>query len=108
MPLTPPKDNSAAFSILAAGIAVGLVSYCLTRYSLPIAGDHQHRFPFGGCYQDGNKKAAYFPHRSHSQNGFLSFGKLEAFITAIAILATLLIISRQNAHQCQFCGRSHN
>ncbi|QIJ97074.1 Triple gene block protein 2 [Papaya mild mottle associated virus] len=106
MPLTAPVDYSRVYIVLSIGLSLGLVCFCLTRYSLPVAGDYQHRFPFGGCYRDGNKLATYLPPRASTQSNRWGLGYFEAATLIIIIVCTLIMIGNGNPRVCSRCGRS--
>lgn len=105
MPLTAPADYSRVYIVLSIGLSLGLISYCLTRYSLPVAGDFQHRFPFGGCYRDGNKLATYLPYQSASQPYQLKLGQFEVISLIVIIVTTLIILGNGSPRVCSRCGR---
>nr|QIJ97068.1 Triple gene block protein 2 [Papaya mild mottle associated virus] len=105
MALTAPADYSRVYIVISIGLSLGLICFCLTRYPLPIAGDYQHRFPFGGCYRDGNKLATYLPHQSVSQPYHLKFGQFEVIILIVVIVSTLIFFGNGNPRICSRCGR---
>nr|QZA75356.1 triple gene block protein 2 [Cowpea mild mottle virus]UZP17169.1 triple gene block 2 [Cowpea mild mottle virus] len=106
MPLSPPPDHTKSFLALAVGIGLSLVVWALNRYTYPVAGDSQHRFPFGGCYRDGTKSAIYHRPSIPTSSGF-GFGKLEAFLSSLLLGLLILCLSSRKNLNCHVCGRSH-
>nr|WMX25328.1 triple gene block protein 2 [Cowpea mild mottle virus] len=106
MSLSPPPDYTKSFLAVAIGVGCSLVLLAVNRHIYPIAGDSQHRFPFGGCYRDGTKSAIYNRPSLPSAQG-LSVSKLEIFLGVLLLSAVVLILSSRKGSRCHVCGQVH-
>lgn len=106
MPLSPPPDHTKSFLALAVGLGLSFVVLAVNRYIYPVAGDSQHRFPFGGCYRDGTKAAIYHKPSLPTTNHF-GLGKLEIFLGILSLSLLIIYLSSRRNPSCHVCGRSH-
>ena len=106
MSLSPPPDHSKSLLVVAACFGCSLIAFAANRYIYPVAGDTQHRFPFGGCYRDGTKSAIYYkPNLPIS--GRFSLGKLEVLLIVLLLIASIVGLSSRRSRRCHVCGRDH-
>lgn len=104
MPLSAPPDLTNLYIAISVGISLALITHSITRHTDPVAGDYQHRFPFGGCYRDGNKAATYFPRRELSSQFAFQFGKIEVIAAILTLGAIIAFLSRKNVQRCGSCS----
>nr|QTU67752.1 triple gene block protein 2 [Potato virus X] len=106
--LTAPVNSEKVYIVLGLSFALVLITFLLSRNSLPHVGDNIHSLPHGGAYRDGTKAILYNSPNLGSRVS-LHNGKNAAF--AAVLLLTLLIygskyISQRN-HTCA-CGNNHS
>uniref|UniRef100_A0AAU7LL58 Movement protein TGB2 n=1 Tax=Okra mild mottle virus TaxID=3161050 RepID=A0AAU7LL58_9VIRU len=106
MSLSPPPDHTKSFLALAVGVGCSLILLAINRYIYPVAGDSQHRFPFGGCYRDGTKSAIYHRPSLPSTQG-LNVSRLEVFLGVLLLSVIILILSSRKGSRCHVCGQNH-
>ncbi|QYF50261.1 MAG: TGB2 protein [Hainan betaflexivirus] len=106
MPLQPPANYQNSALAVSIGFGVAVAIYTLTRYTLPVAGDLQHNFPFGGCYRDGTKKAFYFgPNKQTTFDQVPS--RIVAFITVLVLSGVIFLQRRRERDACAICSARH-
>lgn len=104
MPLSAPPDLTNLYIAISVGVSLASITHFITRHTDPVAGDFQHRFPFGGCYKDGNKAATYFPRQeSHSQFEFQP-GKIGLVAATLALITIIILMSKKNVRRCESCN----
>nr|ABW82718.2 triple gene block protein 2 [Narcissus common latent virus] len=108
MPLTPPRDFTKVYIAAAIGATFALVTWLLTKNTLPAVGDRDHNLPHGGLYRDGTKAIKYnSPCKLNSIEGD-SRGFWTQPWALVSILSILIIISsRFDPRLCRRCGTVH-
>lgn len=104
MPLSAPPDLTNLYIAISVGVSLALITHFITRHTDPVAGDFQHRFPFGGCYKDGNKAATYFPRRELPLQFGAQLGKIEVVTVILTLGALIAFLSRRNVQRCESCN----
>nr|QIJ97080.1 Triple gene block protein 2 [papaya mottle-associated virus] len=108
MPLTAPIDHTRTYISVVIGCCLAALTHFATRHTDPVAGDSQHRFPFGGCYKDGNKAATYFPKRDFLPSSRLIFGRIEIFGIITVLVLLILLSNKRGTNRCERCHASHH
>lgn len=106
MPLSAPPDLSKVYIVVALSACLVGSILALNRFIYPVAGDSQHRLPFGGCYRDGTKAVIYnkptLPRSSSSP-----FGKFEIFTAVVGLILLVVFLTSRKNRSCYICGHEH-